>query len=38
MSAFLYSYGIALDNDGSSDNGYMKCKVAGTFIGEYCRN
>lgn len=29
------SYGMALDNDGTSDNGYMKCKLGGSFVGEY---
>ena len=29
-----FSYGMALDNDGTSDNGYMKCKLGGTFVGE----
>lgn len=26
---------MALDNDGTSDNGYMKCKLGGSFVGEY---
>lgn len=26
---------MALDNDGTSDNGYMNCKLGGSFVGEY---
>lgn len=30
-----HSYGMALNNDGTSNDGYMKCKLGGSFVGEY---
>lgn len=26
---------MALNNDGTSNDGYMKCKLGGSFVGEY---
>ena len=29
-----FRYGIELEKSGTSDNGYMKCKMAGTYVGK----
>jgi len=29
-----YSYGIELNNGGTSNDGYMKCKINGTYVGK----